>query len=73
MMRWEGHVAYIAEKRNVYRDSVREPEGNASHGRPKHRYVYNIKMDHKGRLWGAMGWIIWFRIGPNMAMNLQVA
>jgi hypothetical protein len=42
MIRWAGHVAYIAEKRNAYRDMVGEPEGNVSLGRAKHRYVYNI-------------------------------
>jgi len=57
MMRLAGHVAYIAEKRNVYRDLVGEPVGKVSHGRPKHRYVYNIKMYHKERLWEAVGWI----------------
>jgi len=56
-MKWAGHVAYITEKRNVYRNLVGGPEGNVSHGRSKHRYVYNIKMDHKERLWEAMGWI----------------
>ena len=48
-MRWAGHVAY--------RDLVREPEGNVSLGRPRHRYVYNIKMDLKEGQWEAMGWI----------------
>jgi hypothetical protein len=72
MIRWAGYVAYIAEKRNAYRDLVGEPEGNVSLGRAKHRYVYNIKMDLKdcGRPWVGL---IWFRIGANVAMNLQVA
>jgi hypothetical protein len=56
-MRWAGHVAYIAEKRNAYRDLVGEAESNVSLGRSKHRYVYNIKIDLKERLWEVMGWI----------------
>jgi hypothetical protein len=66
-------VAYIAEKRNAYRDLVGEPEGNVSHGGAKHRYLYNIKSGSyrkTGRPWAGL---IWFRTGANVAINLQVA
>jgi hypothetical protein len=33
------------EKRNVYRLFVGKPEGKRSLGRPRHRWVDNIKMD----------------------------
>jgi hypothetical protein len=44
-MRWAGHVARMEEKRNVYRLLVRKPEGKRSLGRPRRRWIGNIKMD----------------------------
>jgi hypothetical protein len=44
-MRWAGHVARMGEKRNVYRSLVRKPEGKRPLGRPRHRWIDNIKMD----------------------------
>jgi hypothetical protein len=44
-MRWEGHVAQMGEKRNVYRLLVGKPEGKRPLGRPSHRWMDNIKMD----------------------------
>jgi hypothetical protein len=44
-MRWAGHVARMGEKRNVYRLFVRKPEGKRPLGRPRRRWIYNIKMD----------------------------
>jgi hypothetical protein len=41
-------VAYVArrgEKRNAYRILVGKPEGKRPLGRPRRRWVYNIKMD----------------------------
>jgi hypothetical protein len=43
-MRWAGHVAQM-EKRNAYRIFVGKPEGERPLGRPRHRWVDNIKMD----------------------------
>jgi hypothetical protein len=40
-----GHVARIGEKRNVYRLVVVEPEGKRPLGRPRRRWIDNIKMD----------------------------
>jgi hypothetical protein len=52
----------MGEKRNAYRIVVRKPEGKRSLGRPRHRWVGNIKIDLR-----EMGWIrlIWLRIGIN--------
>jgi len=47
-MTWVGHVACIVE-RGVYRVLVGKPEGNRPLGRPRHRWMDNIKMDlHEG-------------------------
>jgi hypothetical protein len=35
----------MGEKRNVYRLLVRKPEGWRPLGRPRHRWIDNIKMD----------------------------
>jgi hypothetical protein len=43
-MRWAGHVARIGEKRNVYRLLVGKPEGMRPQGRPRRRWIDNIKM-----------------------------
>jgi hypothetical protein len=45
IMRWSGHVAQIGEKRNEYRLLVGKAEGKRPLGRPRHRWVDNIKMD----------------------------
>jgi hypothetical protein len=44
-MRCEGHVARMGEKRNEYMSLVRKPEGQRPLGRPRHRWVNNIKMN----------------------------
>jgi hypothetical protein len=44
-MRWAGHVARMGEKINAYRLLVRKPEGKRPLGRPRRRWVDNIKMD----------------------------
>jgi hypothetical protein len=44
-MRLAGQVARMEEKRNAYRISVGKPEGKRSLGRPRRRWVDNIKMD----------------------------
>jgi hypothetical protein len=44
-MRWAGNVERIGEKRNVYRLLVGKPEGKRSLGRPRSRWIDNIKMD----------------------------
>jgi hypothetical protein len=44
-MRWEGHVALMGENRNAYRLLVGKPEGKRLLGRPRCRWVDNIRMD----------------------------
>jgi hypothetical protein len=44
-MRWAGHVARMGEKMNVYRLLVGKREGKRSLGRPRRRWIDNIKMD----------------------------
>jgi hypothetical protein len=43
-MRWAGHVARMGEKRKVYRLLVGKPEGKRPLGRPRRRWIDNIKM-----------------------------
>ena len=44
-MRWAGHVARMGEERGVYRVFVGKPEGKRPMGRPRRRWVDNIRMD----------------------------
>jgi hypothetical protein len=48
-MRWAGHVARIGAKRNANRILVGKADGKRPLGRPKRRWVNNIKMDLKKR------------------------
>jgi hypothetical protein len=52
-MRWAGHTARMGEKRNTYRMLVRKPEGKRPRGRPRRRWLNNIKMDLR-EIW--YGW-----------------
>jgi hypothetical protein len=56
-MRWAGHVARMGEKRNAYRILVRKPEGKRTLGRPRRRWVDNIKIDLRDIGWDVMGWL----------------
>jgi hypothetical protein len=51
-MRWAGHVARMGEKRNAYRLLVGKLEAKRPIGRPKHRWVDNIRMDLVEVEWG---------------------
>jgi hypothetical protein len=44
-MRWAGHVARMGEGRGVHRFLVGKPEGKRPLGRPRRRWVDNIKRD----------------------------
>jgi len=44
-MRWAAHVARMSEKRGVYRVLVGKPEGRRPMGRPRRRWVDNIRVD----------------------------
>jgi hypothetical protein len=44
-MRWAGHVLRMVEKRKAYRLLVGKPEEKRPLGRPRRRWVDNIRMD----------------------------
>ena len=50
-MRWAGHVAHMGEERGAYRVLVGKPEGKRSLGRPRRRWVDNIRMDLQEVRW----------------------
>jgi hypothetical protein len=56
-MRWAGHVARMGEKRNAYRLLVGKPEGKRPLGRPRRRWVDNIRTDLVELGWGDVDWI----------------
>jgi hypothetical protein len=77
-MRWAGHVARMMEKRNACRLLVGTPEGKSPLGRPRRRWVDNIRMDLGEVRWGDLYWIglakdrnRW-RALVNLVLNLRV-
>jgi hypothetical protein len=77
-MRWAGHVARMGGKRNAYRLLLGKSEGKRPLGRPRRRWVDNIKMDLLEIGWGGVDWIglaqdrnKW-RALVNAVMNLRV-
>jgi hypothetical protein len=56
-MTWEGHVARRGEKRNPCRLLVGKPEGRRPLGRPRRRWVDNIRMDLVEVGWGDVDWV----------------
>jgi hypothetical protein len=77
-MRWAGHVALMGEKRNLYRILVGNPEGKRPLGRPRRRWVDNIKMDLREVGFCVINWIDLaldrdqWRALVNTVMNLHV-
>jgi len=56
-MRWAGHVAHMGEERGMYRVLVGKPEGKRPLGRPRRRWVGNIRVDlQKVGIWTGLGW-----------------
>jgi hypothetical protein len=79
-MRWAVHVARMGEKRNAYRMLVGKPEGKRPLGRPRRRWVDNIKIDLRDRMgWCGLDWIDMaqdrdqWRALVNTVLNLRVA
>jgi hypothetical protein len=68
----------MGEKRNVYRLLVRKPEGKRPLGRPRSRWICNIKMDLLETGLSVVDWIglaqdrYSWRALMNAAMNLRV-
>ena len=56
-MRWVGHAALMGEERGVYRVLVGKPEGRRPLGRPRRRWVDNIRIDLEEVGCGYMDWI----------------
>ena len=56
-MGWAGHVARVDAGEGVYRVLVGKPEGRRPLGRPKRRWVDNIRMDFQEVGCGYMDWI----------------
>jgi hypothetical protein len=56
-MRWADHLARMGEKRYTYRLLMGKPEGKRPLGRPRHRWVDNIRMDLGEVGWGDVDWI----------------
>jgi hypothetical protein len=77
-MRRAGHVTRMGEKRNAYTILMEKPEGKRPLGRPRRRWVDNIKMDLGEMALGGMDWIDLaqdrdqWRALVNTVMNLQV-
>jgi hypothetical protein len=77
-MRWAGHVARMGEKRNEYRLLVGKPGGKRPLGRPRRRWVDNIRIDLGEVRWGDVDWIDLakdrnrWRAVVNSVLNLRV-
>jgi len=56
-MRWARHVARMCEERGVYRVFVGKPEGRTPLGKPRRRWVYNIRTYLQEVGCGYMDWI----------------
>jgi hypothetical protein len=74
-MRWAGHVARMGD---VYRLLVGKPEGKRPLGRPRRRWIDNIKMDLLEIGVNVLDWIVLAqdryrrRALVNSVMNLRV-
>jgi hypothetical protein len=55
----------MGETRNAYGKLVGEPEGERPLGRPRSRWVDNIKMDLREIGWMVWAGSIWLRIGTS--------
>ena len=56
-MTWAGHVARMGEERGAYRVLVGKAEGKRPLGRPRSRWVDNIRMDLQEVGCGYVDWI----------------
>jgi hypothetical protein len=77
-MRRAGHVARMGEKSNAYRLLVGKSEGKRPLGRPRRRWVDNIRMELGEVGWGDVDWIglaqdrSRWRALVNSVLNLRV-
>jgi hypothetical protein len=77
-MRWAGHIARMEDTRNAYRILVGKPEGKRPLGKPRRKWVGDIKMDLREIGWDGRNWIElsqdrdqWTAL-VNTVMNLRV-
>jgi hypothetical protein len=77
-MRWAGHIARMGSKSTAYRILVGNPEEKRPLGRPRRRWVDNIKMDLREIGWDGVDWIDLaqdrdqWRALVNVVMNLRI-
>jgi hypothetical protein len=77
-IRWAEQLARMGEKRKPYRILVEKPEGKRPLGRPRRRWVDNVKMDLREIGWDGTDWIDLvqdrdqWRALVNAVMNLWV-
>jgi hypothetical protein len=77
-MRWAGYVTGMGKKRNAYRLLVGKPEGKRPLGRPRRRWVDNIRMDLGEVVRRDVDWIglaqdrNWWRTPVISVLNLRV-
>jgi hypothetical protein len=68
----------MGETRNAYRILVGKPDRKRPLGRPRRRWVHNIKMDLREIVWGGVDWIELaqdrnqWRALVNTVMNLRI-
>jgi len=77
-MRWAGHVARMGEESGVYRVLVGKLKGKGQLGRPRRRWVDNIRVDLQE---GGCRYMDWIRLAQDRdrwwtlvsaVMNLRV-
>jgi hypothetical protein len=56
-MRCAGHVARMVEQRNAYKVLVGKPIGKRPLGRSRRRWMDNIKIYLREKVWDGMNWI----------------
>jgi hypothetical protein len=73
-MRWAGHLALMGETRNACRILVGKPERLRPLGRPRRRWVDNIKIDLRDGIdWIDLAQVRYqWRALVNTVMNLRV-
>jgi len=77
-MRWAGHVTRMIGERGLFRVLVGKPEGKRPLGRPRHRWVDNIRTYLQEVGGGYMDWIWWaqnrdrWRTLVSAVMNLWI-
>jgi hypothetical protein len=69
-MRWAAEVARMGEKRKAHRLLVRKPEVKRPLGRPRRRWVDNIRIDLGEVRWGDVDW---FPIRMNLEVRITQA